>query len=166
MHTQNITIENKVCFGSFGIVYRISEDRIVKLFKKELTTYDENILEFEIQGDSYNAGISAPRPHRIIEGSECKNLIANIKNPYKNMLKPVAIEMEFIDGDLRKTWGKKHRKRYNELSEKVEEEARKAMTQGFLPGFDYNFSENSIYIPKEDRVVLIDFGLWKRIEKR
>ena len=137
----------RIGWGAHGEVYRISDRHVAKIDYHEfsLGTLEK---ELEISRELFNGGISVPRPEGIFSVKISK---------YFSLIN--GFVMEYIRGKE----GDKVRNKYmDHVTGLINIEIEKVIKLGFCP-LDFGL-HNSIYVPKEDRVYLIDFAFWKQPE--
>lgn len=147
--------------GCDGTVYRLTSDLVAKFplrldqwdphnFPKRRNLVERATSEYEITRLAHAAGISVPRP----EGVFCLN-VSGSQVSYRDV---PAFVMQYIDGiRLSDCWDDDD-KRARQLRD---EELMKAESLGFKSG-DFRNPANSIYCPKEDKIVLIDLAKWRK----
>jgi tRNA A-37 threonylcarbamoyl transferase component Bud32 len=147
--------------GADGTVYRLNSDLVAKFPLRSDQWGAENLhnrgslrdratREYEMTRSLYRSGISVPRPEGVFNLNVCRNEVCFLEVP--------AFVMEYIEGiKLSDCWGAND-VRARQLRD---EEIMKAESLGFLSG-DWLTAKNSIYCPREDKIVLLDFALWRR----
>ncbi len=147
--------------GCDGTVYRLTSDLVVK-FPLRLDQWDaENLRskrvlldratkEYEMTRSLYDAGISVPRPEGVFSLNVCGEDVCFQDVP--------AFVMQYIAGiRLSDCWGA-----YDARARQLrDDEIMKARSLGFSSG-DWLTPKNSIYRPRDDKIVLLDFARWRR----
>ena len=141
-----IPFARKINYGVHGEIYALSRKYVAKIYRDPSRLKREHGVSRILQRE----GISVPRPEGL----------------YTVRLDPFRLRqgfvMEYIHGIIGEDIVCK--KKYEEIRSKVErlvrEEVRKCEDLGFVCN-DATRIDNSIYKPKEDKIVLVDFCNWK-----
>lgn len=133
--------------GGFGKVYRIGETPYaIKISHRG--TRDSFDNEYNMARALYHCKVSVPKPFGL----------TRIINPETKKVVPGFL-MQYVDGQTI------FKIIPGELKEKViqlrDREVAYAKRIGFIP-VDEDYPENAIWHPKEEKIYLIDFALWKR----
>lgn len=126
-----------------GDVYRISEDKIVKVFRNSRRLLQN---ESRVGNILYAEGVSVPKHYGVMNVRLRGKMVEGLVREYIG-----GIELGNILDEVNE----------EEAREKLFEERRKAMKLGFQPGVDSLNPGNSIWVPEERKIVLIDFALWE-----
>lgn len=110
------------------------------------------VHESNVLGDAYAAGLSVPQP-KGIKGIKMQR---GTCNPWAKVDLTPGLVMEFVRG---KTLDKLNGDEYSLASSARDQEFEKAERLGFLPG-DHLDLRNSIWVPEQKKVYLIDFANW------
>jgi len=132
--------------GIHGIVYKFDSKFVVKVNHPWIDCEERLEYEFRVQNDLYNQGRNVPFPVGIF--------YMNSLEP-RNGVRRFGFMMQYLQGiSGEKTEGS--------LKQKVkflyQEELDRCRKLGYTP-IDFKL-QNSFYVPKEDKVYLLDFRLW------
>lgn len=149
--------------GGYGDVYLLNRRK--SLAGKVLFASDELRArfriselqkEFEICKHLYENGVSVPKPEGVYRVS--LDFVPSAKRALYGVLLPPVFVMEYVSGLVdEQDFSFKEKDKAIDLMEK---ELDKASGPGYTSG-DVGFG-NFIYQPEQEKVVLIDFGLWER----
>lgn len=137
--------------GNYGSVYQLNKKHVGKfLFFPETMNSQKLQMENEVCKIAYENGISVPKPEGVF----------NVMRPKSNNLCPTFI-MEYIKG---KTFGELQNIGGNsKLCKKIFDLAKKEINKAGEIGLkspEWYTGGNIIWSP-EEKVYLIDFGLWE-----
>jgi len=158
--------------GSDGILYRLSDDKVAKF--EHPTTLWEQILGCKVGGKGdlvrkeanivkhlYENGVSVPTPYGVFEFKPARTeRWTEIGLPRKfpafvmQYIEGVVPHPKYLDSDTQ-----------DRVSELVEVEREKVRKLDRIKSFDAMGWENTIWVPKEDKIYLIDFSKWEFVEK-
>ena len=137
--------------GGGGVVYRIGSNShcaIKMAHNDDEWTRDSFDNEYNMARALYHCKVSVPKPFGL----------TRIINPETKKVVPGFL-MQYVDGQTI------FKIIPGELKEKIiqlrDREVTYAKRIGFIP-VDEDYPENAIWHPKEEKIYLIDFALWKR----
>lgn len=142
--------KNIIGSGNHGVIYSLNPIYVAKVYHNWVDISNSLEYEYSIMDRLYNEGRNVPFPVGILEFS-----LENSKLP------GLGFVMQFIGGiSGEKTKGL--------LRERVEflygEEVERCRSLGFHP-VDVEV-KNSLYVPSEDKIYLIDFRLWIALNQK
>ena len=136
----------RINYGVHGEIYALSRRHIAKVYRDPAKLERER----EVSGILYSEGISVPKPEGVFR--------VRI-NPFRTT---EAFVMEYVHGIIGEKIADK--RRYKSIRPRVEQlmrsEVEKCEDLGFICQ-DADRLDNSIYKPKEDSIVLVDFCNWE-----
>jgi len=172
---QEYHIPREIGRGCSSIVYAISKDLAIKIItprsiippysirnpKLDINTnsFERLAREFEIQRQLYEGGISVPRPEGIFA---CTFPLFEHISFFKKYFPGLIMERLYGVKGTHALYGKSCTED-EKLTGMMEAEFDRAMALGFKKSIDACL-DNTIYNPEIDKLWLIDFGGWSKIE--
>lgn len=155
---ETITVDEKyfslVGEGGHAWIYRVDETNVVKILKPNLELSMKSSLErfyrdrlnyeHSITKDAYEKGLSVPEPKGIV-----KVIFPKDKHIQKGLM------LEFIEGHILPE--ELTNQKLKSLRDSLIGEAH---SKGFLPQDIHN--ENFLWVPKEEKLYVIDLASWSR----
>ncbi len=147
--------------GVDGSLYRISEDKVVKV---DFSPQGRDINEvFEIQQALFLDDIAVPAPHDVVDVYAPKGSLVSYKyqrESLDNIRYTKGLVMEFMPFPDAGNIDPKHRPLIKPL---VQEELRKARKLGFVPGEDAACDVNVLFSAEQEKIWFVDLYDWGRI---
>jgi hypothetical protein len=152
--------------GADGPVYRIDGNKVAKfewnrelsdLFFKVGRTGEKVLREYEISKTLYDAGISVPKPEGVFMIAPPKNEDWGLFGFPKRF---PAFVCQYIDGGI--PTAKYLKPEEQRLIDKLVGEERRKVRKLGLNVEDGDGWENTLWVPQEQKIYLIDFSRWSK----
>lgn len=174
-HPGSISLEQIMCYeliqenqpltevigdGGYSRVYKLTDDYVVKVMFDDGHRDRNRDYEYIIANELYEAGISVPKPVGLFDVKVVRAHYGRIFMEEGGFVLERGFVMDRVRDDKVECFDKGR-----ELGQRLDRELTKCEELSFIPHDNCWYGRgghNVLYDKKQDKLYLIDFGLWER----